>query len=257
MARHCYVLRVFTRGAEGGNPLGVVTDSSGLPPATMQEIATELGFSETIYLNWEDPALPRVRIFTPAVELPFAGHPLVGITWLLHRLGPGGCDRLECGIGRVDIRMEGEMAWVDVAGGQPLALGRRLEGYHPGATPVSSALVEMPLPYYVIELPDSAAVAAATMPERDMLSVYTWLDGETIHTRFFAPGHGVEEDPATGSAAVAIAATLVARGRPSGSVTLLQGEELGSPSAIAMRWDESRVSIGGTVVRDEVRWLER
>ena len=76
--RHCYVLRVFTRGGEGGNHLGVVTDTTGLADVTMQAIATALGFSETIFIDWRAVGDPRVRIFTPAAELAFAGHPLVG-----------------------------------------------------------------------------------------------------------------------------------------------------------------------------------
>ena len=113
MSRYCYVLCVFTRDGEGSNPLGVVTDCSGLPPARMQQIATELGYSETIFLDWRNENIPRVRIFTPALELRVAGHPLVGMTWVLHRLGPGGAQHLECEIGLVRIGMDGDLAWVD------------------------------------------------------------------------------------------------------------------------------------------------
>lgn len=256
MPRHCYVLRVFTRGGEGGNHLGVVTDRSGLSDQTMQAIATELGFSETIYLDWREAEIPKVRIFTPASELPFAGHPLVGMTWVLNALGPGGPDEIECGIGRVRARMEGDQAWVETALTQPVATDVELPGYDPGPTPLSVARVEMPLPYHVIELADSDAVRAAVVPKDGMISVYAWLDDETVHTRFFAPGHGVPEDPATGSAAVALAASLTARGMDHGELTLLQGEEVGFPSQIQLRWAGEAAAIGGNVVRDEVRWLE-
>ena len=73
--RHCYVLRVFTRGDEGGNHLGVVTDVTGLDTETMQGIATELGFSETVFIDWQNEGVPFVRIFTPAAEMPFCGTP--------------------------------------------------------------------------------------------------------------------------------------------------------------------------------------
>ena len=89
MARHCYVLRVFTRGDEGGNHLGVVTDSTSLTTESMQAIAVDLGFSETIFLEWNEGEIPHVRIFTPGAEMAFAGHPLVGMAWTLKQLGPG------------------------------------------------------------------------------------------------------------------------------------------------------------------------
>lgn len=257
MPRHCYVLRVFTRDNAGGNHLGVVTDRSGLSDDAMQEIAAELGFSETIYLDWRDQEIPRVRIFTPAAELPFAGHPLVGMTWLLETLGPGGPGEIECAIGRVSSRMEGEVAWIDTALDQPVTLDTPLSGYDPGSLRRSVAVVEMPVPYHVVELADSDAVRSATEPAEGMVSIYAWVDTSTIHTRFFAPVHGITEDPATGSAAVALAATLKARGHADGDLTLLQGEEMGHPSLIQLRWSGSTASIGGQVVRDEVRWLDR
>ena len=255
MPRHCYVLRVFTRDGAGGNHLGVVTDRSGLSDQAMQDIAAELAFSETIYLDWRDQEIPKVRIFTPAAELPFAGHPLVGMTWVLNVLGPGGPGEIECGVGRVRARMDGDMAWIDAALNQPVTLEADLPGYDPGVVPVSVTEVQMPLAYHVIELADTGAVRSAPMPEQGMISVYAWVDDGTIHTRFFAPGHAVPEDPATGSAAVALAASLKARGRPDGELTLFQGEEMGHPSLILLRWSGDVASIGGAVVRDEVRWL--
>lgn len=256
MPRHCYVLRVFTRGEEGGNPLGVVTDRSGLAPEKMQEIATELGYSETIFLDWRDQEIPSVRIFTPAVELPFAGHPLVGMTWTLHQLGPGGPSQIDCGIGRVSIGMDGDRAWVDAPLNQRVTQPGRLDGYDPGSDPLAVTLVEMPVPYHVVEVADVAAVAGAPVAEEGMIFVFARTGAESVHARFFAPGAGVPEDPATGSAAVALAATLRAEGTPSGSVTIAQGEEMGSPSTIQLSWNDSGARIGGTVVRDEVRWLE-
>ena len=106
MPRHCYVLRVFTRGDEGGNHLGVVTDATSLTAESMQAIALELGYSETIFLEWEEGEIPRVRIFTPGAELPFAGHPLVGMAWMLGKLGPGGISTLRCPAFEVAIRFD-------------------------------------------------------------------------------------------------------------------------------------------------------
>ena len=77
------VLRVFTAGREGGNHLGVVNDLVDLDDAAMQQIATDLGFTETVFVDWPEGSIPFARIFTPAEELPFAGHPLVGAAWCL------------------------------------------------------------------------------------------------------------------------------------------------------------------------------
>ena len=82
MSRLCHIVRVFTRNGVGGNHLGVVLDSSGLRTVDMQKIASGLGFSETVFLEGGDAL--GVRIFTPGREMPFAGHPLVGMTWVLH-----------------------------------------------------------------------------------------------------------------------------------------------------------------------------
>ena len=256
MPRHCYVLRVFTRGDEGGNHLGVVTDCSGLPPVKMQEIAAELGFSETIFLDWRERDVPKVRIFTPSAELPFAGHPLVGMAWLLHALGPGGASSIECGIGLVNIGMDGDTAWVDAPLNQRVHTDADLEGYDPGATPLSITRIEMPVPYYVVELADVAAVQGAPPAATGMIYVFTRTGDGEIRSRFFAPDVGVAEDPATGSAAVALAATLRAEGAGEGSLTISQGEEIGFPSTISLSWDHTGARIGGSVVRDELRWLE-
>ncbi len=256
MPRHCYVLRVFTIGGAGGNHLGAVTDRSGLSDRRMQEIAADLGFSETIYLDWRQAEVPRVRIFTPASEIPFAGHPLVGMTWVLNVLGPGGAGQIECGIGRVRSYLVDGVPWIEAPLNQTVRLLDHPQDYDPGTAVRSAAVVDMPLPYQVIEVADPAAVRGAPVPNGGMTSVYCWVDEATIHTRFFAPDYGVVEDPATGSAAVALAASLVTRGRPQGAVTILQGEEVGHPSRIHLRWSAEMAAIGGEVVKDEVRWLD-
>ena len=87
MPRPCLVIRVFTRDGKGGNHLGVVTELEGLDTAKMQLIANDLGFSETVFIDQHAGDVPRVRIFTPELELPFAGHPLLqGGEWRVLRL---------------------------------------------------------------------------------------------------------------------------------------------------------------------------
>jgi trans-2,3-dihydro-3-hydroxyanthranilate isomerase len=122
----------------------------------------------------------------------------------------------------------------------------------------------MPVPYLLIEAESPAAVSAAipasegTFQEigADMIYVYAFESSEAVRARFFAPGHGVFEDPATGSAAVALAAALRSEGQTSGRLAISQGSEIGHPSAINLEWQDERASIGGAVRKDEVRWLE-
>ena len=261
MARHCYVLRVFTRDGAGGNSLGVVTDILGLDDAKMQQIATSLGFSETIFLSWFDGVMPKARIFTPTLELPFAGHPLVGAAWVLINLGPLDPGAIECSVGTVQIRQVDGLTWIDAAGGQPVKpvspdLGHGLQlGLHP----IDITEVLMPAPYLLLQVgrPDDVASVRPSMVA-GLGDVYVWAwqeEGVSIRSRFFAPGLGLGEDPATGSAAVALASRLRDLGQDRGSLIINQGEEMGHPSRISLTWDAVGTSIGGTVAQDEVRFL--
>ncbi len=262
--RPCHVLRVFTEGTDGGNHLGVVVDVVGLDDGTMQAIATDLGFSETIYIDWNDRAVPATRIFTPATELRFAGHPLVGAAWVLATMGPGGVDTLSCGIGDVSFGRDGAGAWIEVsssASATDAPDGAALAAAAGLPEPVAAARVNVPQSYVLLEVADAAQVAGAT-PDFDALGgvdgTYLYArDGGQVRSRFFAPALGVPEDPATGSAAVALAAALAARGEIRGAVSISQGTEVGFPSRIELSWDGLRVRIGGTVVRDEVRMLDQ
>jgi trans-2,3-dihydro-3-hydroxyanthranilate isomerase len=267
MPRHCYVLRVFTRGDEGGNHLGVVTDASGLTTESMHAIAVDLGFSETIFLQWEPEEIPRVRIFTPGAELPFAGHPLVGMAWTLKQLGPGSLDTIRCLAFDVAIRLDGERAVIDVPLDQPVHPAPEAASLAVAVNlpePVSARWVDMPVPYLLIEA-ESPAVLGSTTPASeqvfqqagaDMVYLYAFESPGSVRARFFAPGQGVFEDPATGSAAVALAAVRRAAGEVSGSLEINQGSEIGHPSTIDLEWNGAQASLGGTVRKDEVRWLE-
>jgi trans-2,3-dihydro-3-hydroxyanthranilate isomerase len=259
--RHCYVLRVFTRDGAGGNPLGVVTDVTGLEPASMQAIAADLAFSETVFLDWTSPGVPQARIFTPAAEIPFAGHPLVGAGWVLGRMGPGAARRLACGIGEVPFRFEGERVFIEVA------LSREVEALpgtpEVGHLPVAGRawLVRLPLRYLLLEVASPAVVAEAS-PDFAALAAASWEGtmvfaraGAAVRARFFAPAVGVPEDPATGSAAVALAGALAFSGEAEGSVVIDQGDEVSAPSRLEVVWSGGIVAVGGTVQREEVRVL--
>jgi trans-2,3-dihydro-3-hydroxyanthranilate isomerase len=255
MSRHCYVLRVFTRQDEGGNHLGVVTDVTGLSDEAMQEVASDLGFSETVFIDWRDAEVPRARIFTPVSELPFAGHPLVGAGWVLLELGPGGMEWLDCAAGRVAIRKKDDTIWIDAPGGQEVVAPTGMSAWM-GAE--ETVVVNMPIPYLLARFSEPGQVAAMSpaAPPGHMAMVWSWLERDSrVKARFFAPEQGVIEDPATGSAAVALAVALRNAGRVDGDLVIEQGEEVGSPSLLQLRWDEKTVSVGGTVRRDEVREL--
>ena len=254
--RSCLVLRVFTRGDAGGNHLGVVTDPGGLETAGMQQIAAHLGFSETIFVDL-DRGVPAVRIFTPAAEMPFAGHPLVGAAWTVQiKLGLD-ADRLVCQVGEIPIRLEGERIWADtplVTDVEPAAEGAAIAAEAGLPTTGRTWWARMPIPYLMVEAPDADAVGAADPdfgallagPAGDALSLFA-RDGDEVKTRFFAAGLGVPEDPATGSAASALAAVFSHEGEPEGRVSVSQGEEIGHPSTIELAWAPAAASLGGTV----------
>lgn len=260
--RPCQVVRVFTRGDEGGNHLGVINDRTGLNTESMQQIASDLGFSETAFIGWRDGEPPHVRIFTPASELPFAGHPLVGTAWVMLELGPGGIDKLRCGIGDVGVRREGETVWIDAPMPQDAVTEATDDLLARAALPEPGGQwdVAMPLLYRLVEYGGIEEIASAE-PDMKVLAetfgtyIYARKGGQ-VRARFFAPETAVPEDPATGSAAVALATALTAQGEAEGRVTIFQGEEMGHPSRIELVWRGSTASIGGTVRRDEVRLLE-
>ena len=260
--RECTIVRVFTRGHRGGNHLGVVTDLAGLGTTAMHRIAADLGFSETTFIETQPDGVPLVRIFTPVDELPFAGHPLVGSAWVLNLRGAD-LDRLHCGIGDVGVRYEGEVVWVDAPMSGEVLDASNVPGYLArGGIPrvIEASRVMIPKEYLVGRL-ESFDEIAGLEPDMGVMSetfgvlVYA-RDGNDVLARFFAPGTGVDEDPATGSAAVALATLLSFGGETSGDLAIRQGESIGHPSTIRLRWSGSTASIGGTVVLDEVRRLD-
>ncbi len=266
MPRPCQVVRVFTVGDTGGNHLGVINDRSGLDERAMASIAADLGYSETVFVDWLDGP-PTVRIFTPELELPFAGHPLVGAAWVLSRLGPApDSGTLRCRAGDVRYRSDEDVVWIDagelpadvaaVADASAIAAAAGL------AAPHRAWEVTMPKDYLIFVYHDdeevtAAAPHAAALADRFGLMLVHFRDDTDAHVRFFAPSAGVDEDPATGSAAVALAHALRHDGRSSGRLTIAQGAEIDRPSRIELSWSPERIEIGGTVARDTVRIVER
>ena len=217
-----HVLRVFVNeDGEWGNPLGVFLDGAAVPEESRQAVAAELGFSETVFV--EDRRSGRLRIFTPGLELPFAGHPTVGAAWLLAREGSP-VTALQTPAGEVGVRADGERET------------------HVAARPEWSP----PLEY--LELGSPAEVRDLDGPPGGSEAAYAWAwideDAATIRARCFIREAGIDEDEATGSAAIVLCAQL---GRP---VTIHQGQ--GSVLAVAPLGD-GRVEVGGGVRLDEVR----
>ncbi len=257
--RHCFVVRVFTISGSGGNALGVIPDATDLDAGDMQRIAHELGYSETVFIDWPAGGVPGLRIFTPATELPFAGHPLVGTAWVLNHMGPG-VDRMSIQIGEVGVRLSRDMVWVAPPAIELPVREAGVDEADPlGITASRAWRVEVPSDYLVLEvaseadLNDAAPDLTAVASSAD--GVYLVTGDDPVRSRFFAPRMGVAEDPATGSAAVGLSAVRRALGTQSGTLRILQGlpEAL---SEIRVVWDGSAVELGGAVVRDEVRLLD-
>ncbi len=177
------VLSVFTgEDGTGGNLLAVVLNGPAVPPDERQALAARLGYSETVYV--EDSG--RVAIFTPEVELPFAGHPLVGTAWLVARRGFA-LTALHPAAGRVPVRRSGEEVYIT---------GRA--EWAPQFT-----LLEFATPEEVDALREAP-------PGHDLVTAWSWIDREQgiVRVRVFPVGIGVAEDEATGANAILMAAHL-------------------------------------------------
>ena len=256
--RPVHVLNVFT-DAEGGagNPLGVVGDMTGLREEQMQPIATELGYSETVFIDWRGGGIPSIRIFTPANELPFAGHPLVGAAWYLNSMGPG-VDGINAPSGYVAFSQDDGLTWITAP--ESLATVEiaddggdvcRETGW---PSPLAAHNVLMPRRYLMLNMGDvdigSLAADPDAMPMGPMEGmVYPYRrDGGTVRSRAFVHAMGIPEDPATGSAAAAYATLRLGEGEDNGELLIRQGPDE-SISEISLAWDGSRIRLGGRVVK--------
>lgn len=179
------VLRVFVGpDGRGGNPLGVVLDGARVPEDRRQAVAAELGYSETVFVD--DTASGAIRIFTPASELAFAGHPTVGTGWLLRGLGTVG-SLLRVPAGDVPTWQDGDLSWIRARPAWVHAITRA-------------------------QLDAPEAVDALTGPPAGEGSYYpwAWIDeaAGSIRARYFVPDYGIGEDEATGAAAVMMGGLL-------------------------------------------------
>jgi predicted PhzF superfamily epimerase YddE/YHI9 len=222
-----HVVRVFTdEHGNHGNPLGVVLDTTSLDDARRQAIATELNFSETVFVD--DLEQAQLRIFTPATEIPLAGHPLVGTAWLLSQALRRAVTTLR------PLRAANVDTWVEA-----------------GVTWIRARYADAPR-WRFVQLATPAEIDALTVPpapEYDLHEFWAWQN-ETegrIRARTFAGAYGVPEDEATGSGALRLLELLP---RP---LVITQGR--GSVLHARPSTDEARGEVGGRVTRDPTRTL--
>ena len=291
-----HLIDVFTDTPFGGNQLAVFTNGRGVPAELMQKIAREMNFSETTFvLPPADPANDyRVRIFTPGRELPMAGHPTVGTTFVLARermieaAARESTIRLEEGVGTIPVRVEwqgGQPAFAEMQQ-LPPTYGARFDDARLIAEMLSleaGAIIDTNLPLEVI----SCGVPFLFVPLRDLDAVRrirfradvweralgafecrevfvftreTVREGSSVHCRMFAPEMGVVEDPATGGASGPLGCYLVRHGvlgAAAGEARFVseQGFELGRPSIIHIRIERRGDEIAAVRVGGQCRFV--
>jgi predicted PhzF superfamily epimerase YddE/YHI9 len=215
-----HVLRVFVNeDGEWGNSLGVFLEGEQVAESDRQQVAAELGFSETVFVD--DRIVGRLRIYTPQIELPFAGHPTVGAAWLLAR-EEAPVEALRPPAGKVEVRYADGMTYV-------------------GAKP------EWAPPFEYRQLVSSAAVRGLSASAQEVNAyAWAWIDESagTIRARSFVPEAGIAEDEATGSAAIALCARL---NRP---IAIHQGH---GSVLLCRPLTDGRIEVGGKVVLDELK----
>lgn len=280
MAAFRYVVcDVFTDTPLAGNQLAVFTDAREIPEELLQPLAREMNFSETVFvLPPEQGGHARIRIFTPATEMRFAGHPTLGSAFVLAAPLQLGEIRLETQAGIIPVRLEREGARISFGWMEQLV--PTVEPIPDEAALLAALRVErseLPIEVYdngmqhayvalgseddVARVKPDFATLADLLGE---MGVSTFAgSGAKWKTRMFAPADGVPEDPATGSAAGPLALHLTRHGRIAfgDEIEISQGAEIGRPSTLFARVEGSpeqveSVEVGGsavTVARGEFR----
>jgi trans-2,3-dihydro-3-hydroxyanthranilate isomerase len=265
------VADVFTDTPLAGNGLAVFTDARELPEERLQPLARELNLSETVFVYpAEQGGHAKIRIFTPATEVKFAGHPTLGTAYVL--AGPLQLEeiRLETGVGMIPVRLEREGA--RIVFGWMTQVVPTVTAYEPAdallaALGVESSLLPVELydnglPHVYVTVRNEDEVAALKPDLRALSELPAVLgvncfagQGTSWKTRMFAPAGGVPEDPATGSAAGPLACHVVRHGlvEPGAELTISQGREIKRPSTLYARVQGTpdkieKVEVGGSAV---------
>jgi trans-2,3-dihydro-3-hydroxyanthranilate isomerase len=270
---------VFTDRPLTGNPLAVFTDARTLPERWLQPVAREMNYSETVFVY--PPAAgghARIRIFTPGRELAFAGHPVLGTAFVLAGPMQLPAITLETGAGPVPVTLERDGPRITFGRmSQPVPTIEPFGAERELLAALGVARSALPVELYVngprhvlVTLEREADVAAlrpdlgalARVPGAPTTSCFAG-NGRRWKTRAFAPAHGVNEDPATGSAAGPLACHLARHGRIAfgDEIEIAQGAEIGRPSTLHARAEGTRdritrVEVGGSAVavgRGELR----
>ncbi len=268
--RDYVVLDVFTRTPLAGNQLAVFTDAEGLDGEVMQLAARELNLSETVFLLPGDARSDaRIRIFTPLLELPFAGHPVLGAAYVVaDRLGADSVRLLAgSGVVRVDLKREhGAIVFGEME--QPIPSVSAFKETDRLLQALGVARSELPVevyvngPAHVFVMLESEDEVAELWPDMTALEKLGEVgvncfagSGSLYTTRMFGPALGVDEDPATGSAAGPLALHLLRHGLIAAGqeIRIRQGLEIGRPSLLYARVDGSaeqieRIAVGGRAV---------
>ena len=265
------ILNVFTAGGArlSGNPLCVVEDGSELDAAAMQALARQFNVSETTFILPSKRAAALVRIFTPAYEMPFAGHPTLGTAHVCRALGLGGNQLgLEMRAGIIPVTSNGDHWTLRAAASssrlvetQPPELARLL-GLDASDIGFQPLWMKAGREQLVIPLTSEAAVRRVR-PKAELFERLKSVDGagqayvfastgtKKILSRFFFPdGAAILEDPATGSACANLGGWFIAMGRrPPLDFEVSQGEYVGRPSTLQLEVNsDNEVFVGGTVI---------
>jgi trans-2,3-dihydro-3-hydroxyanthranilate isomerase len=265
---------VFAEGPYAGNPLAVFADAGSLHTHQMQAIASEMNLSETSFVTAVSADAYDVRIFTAQDEVPFAGHPTVGTAWTLRHLGLVTGDELvqRSGAGETEVFVQGDSASFlrsgrsepDLEDTDPGALRTVAEAL--GLSPEDvglearelgrsgrlrpafsdAGLRQLMVPVRSIEALEACRPRPDVLARVAGIGVYcfTAAGAGRVRARGLFPGAGVQEDPATGSAAGALGLYLADR---IGDIDLqiLQGREIGRPSKIEVEAERGSVRVGG------------
>lgn len=278
-----HLVDVFTDVPFGGNPLAVFTDATNISPKEMQQIAKELNLSETTFVlpPTDGKSDFRVRIFTPAKELPMAGHPTVGTAFVLQHLGRLSVPSqftFEEGVGQIPVELSQDGGQISATMTQLLPEFREILADRAAVAAMLSINEDDLLPDYPVQVV-STGVPMPFIPVRSlevmarlrlrtdlweqyfraydelfMFTPHAVRAGSTVHSRMFAPGLNIPEDPATGAASGPLGAYLVQYGlAPAGHIISEQGFEMGRPSIVHIHIGHdgqrfTRVQVGGGCV---------
>ena len=271
MAEYRYrIVNVFAEERFAGNPLAVFEDARGMDDTTMQALALQFNLSETTFLLPAESATARVRIFTPANEMPFAGHPTLGSAYVVRALSQcGNTLSLEMTAGVIPVSAMGDVftlqanaakirparltrdALANMLGLAPADLGERPLWVSTGS---EQLLVPLISPDAVARCQPEPRLAQRHANEAGMVKIYVWAEtgDEQVVARFFFSKHrgAIEEDPGTGSACANLGGWMLAAKKPLPLTRLIyQGDRVGRPSRLRLSVDETgTIFVAGRVI---------